>query len=141
MILLDTTILVYAVGSEHPLRDACRNLLASQAEGILDATTTIEVIQEFVHVHARRRPRSEAVAVARDYVKALSPFATTIEDLTSGLDLFDSHSGLGAFDSVLAAVALARRATLVSADHSFAAVPGLKWIDPQTPAVEALVRP
>jgi predicted nucleic acid-binding protein len=47
---------------------------------------------------------------------------------------------LGAFDAVLAAVALAHGAdALVSADAAFAAVPGLVLIDPATTAVDRLL--
>ncbi len=53
MIVVDTTLLVYAVGTEHPLRDPSRKLIDAVAAGRVDATTTIEVIQEFV---ARVRP-------------------------------------------------------------------------------------
>jgi len=47
---------------------------------------------------------------------------------------------LGAFDSVLAAVALNRQAeALVSADRAFGSVRTLPWIDPATPALDSLV--
>src|SRR5579871_5895007 len=49
MILLDTTVLSYAVGDEHPLRDPCRSLLTAHGDGHIEATTTIEVVQEFTH--------------------------------------------------------------------------------------------
>ena len=140
MIILDTTVLVYAVGEEHPLRDGCRRLLAAHGDGHVEATTTIEVIQEFAHVRARRRTPLDAVDVARHYVAALSPLATTREDLDRGLDLFERHPELRAFDAVLAAVAFGRAAeALVSADHAFASVPGLRWIDPGTTAIQLLV--
>ena len=44
MIVLDTTVLVYAVGDAHALRDPARALLAAAAEGGLRATTTPEAI-------------------------------------------------------------------------------------------------
>ena len=65
MIVLDTTVLAYAVGEAHPLRDPCRRLLAAHAEGRIEATTTVEVIQEFAHIRARRRTRPDAVRLAR----------------------------------------------------------------------------
>ncbi|MBF6605307.1 MAG: type II toxin-antitoxin system VapC family toxin [Chloroflexi bacterium] len=140
MILLDTTVLAYAVGEEHPLREPCRRLLAAHAEGRLEATTTIEAIQEFTHIRARRRSRSDAVRIARHYVAALSPLMTTSDDQERGLQLFERHPELGAFDAVLAAVALGRGAeALVSADQAFASVPGLAWIDPATPAIARLI--
>ncbi|AGL26143.1 hypothetical protein J113_04715 [Mycobacterium tuberculosis CAS/NITR204] len=70
MIVLDTTVLVYAKGAEHPLRDPCRDLVAAIADERIAATTTAEVIQEFVHVRARRRDRSDAAALAApDYAE------------------------------------------------------------------------
>ena len=55
MIVLDTTVLVYAVGADHPLREPCQLLVRAIADGTILATTTIEVIQEFTHVRGRRR--------------------------------------------------------------------------------------
>ena len=140
MIVLDTTILAYAVGEEHPLRDPCRRLLAAHADGRVEATTTVEVIQEFAHVRARRLGRTDAVRLARRYLAALSPLVTTPDDLDRGLDLFERHPGVGAFDAVLAAVALDRRAdALVSADRAFASIPELPFVDPASPALQQLI--
>ena len=140
MIVVDTTVLAYAVGEAHPLRDPCRRLLAAHADGRIEATTTVEVIQEFAHISARRRTRSDAVRLARGYMSAFSLLVATPDDLDHGLDLFEEHPALGAFDAVLAAVAIGRRAdALVSADRAFAAIPGLTLIDPTTPAMGRLI--
>lgn len=40
MIVLDTTVLVYATGAEHPLRAPCRLLIDMIAQGKVEATTT-----------------------------------------------------------------------------------------------------
>jgi hypothetical protein len=42
VIIVDTTVLAYAVGDEHPLREPCRRLLAAHANGTIEATTTVE---------------------------------------------------------------------------------------------------
>ena len=140
MIILDTTVLAYAVGEEHPLREPCRRLLAAHASGAIEATTTVEVLQQFAYVRARRRSREDAVNLTRLYVVALGPIVTTAADLDAGLTLFGQHPELGAFDAVLAAVALSRGAeALVSADRAFASVPELAWIDPATSAIDRLV--
>jgi predicted nucleic acid-binding protein len=140
MIILDTTVLTYAVGEEHPLREPCRRLLAAHASGTIEATTTVEVLQEFAHVRARRRTRDDAINLTRLYAVALDPIVTTAADLDAGLSLFGQHPELGAFDAVLAAVALARGAeALVSADMAFASIPELSWIDPATTAIDRLV--
>ncbi len=140
MIVVDTTILVLAVGADHPLRDAARRLVESVASRMLEATTTPEVVQEFAHVRARRRGRRDAVALARRYAELLSPLIVTDADhLERGLRLFGEHPALGAFDAVLAAAALADDAALVSADGDFAAVPSLRHVVPGTRAFEALL--
>lgn len=140
MILVDTTVLAYAVGVEHPLREPCRRLLRAHGDRRVEAATTIEVIQEFVHVRARRRSRADAVALARHYVAALPLLATRAEDLDLGLGLFEQQTALGAFDSLLAAVALNQRVeAVVSADRAFAQVPDLSWVDPATPNLDHLL--
>ncbi len=140
MIVLDTTILAYAVGDEHPLRAPCRRLLSAHGEGRIEATTTVEVIQEFAHVRAQRRTRSDAVTLARGYLRAFTVLVTTADDLDRGLTVFEQHPALGAFDAVLAAVALDRGAeALVSADRAFGSIPDLRWVDPATPALRRLI--
>ncbi len=140
MILVDTTVLSYAVGAEHPLREPCRRLFLAHADGRIEATTTIEVIQEFTHVRARRRSRPDAVTLARHYMAALSLLVTRAEDLDLALTLFERQAALGAFDSMLAAVALNQRLeALVSADRAFGEVPDLRWVDPATATLDQLI--
>ena len=132
MIVLDTTVLVYAKGAEHPLRDSCRALVAAIADGVVQATTSVEVIQELVLVRARRRGRQEAADMGRDYAELLSPLlSVTREHLQDGLRLFERTDGLGAFDAVLAAAAAASGASaLVSADRAFAGAGEVKHVMP-----------
>jgi hypothetical protein len=132
VIVLDTTVLAYAVGADAKLAEPNRRLLQAVRDGTVEATTTAEVIQEFAHVYARRRNRAEAVRLGRAYAELLAPLAAVDpRELDDGLSLFEHHRALGAFDAILAAVALAREAdALVSADHAFADVPKLRHIDP-----------
>lgn len=121
MIVLDTTVLVYAIGADHPLREPCRDLLSAIVNGRLRATTTVEVLQELAHVRARRRDREDAVRCARDYLDVLAPLLVVGEDdLEQGLRLFGRSRRLGSFDCVLAAAAGRANATaIVSADAAF----------------------
>src|SRR5918995_3584678 len=122
MIVVDTTVLVYAVGSDHPLRDPCRALVEAVDRSDVRATTTVEVIQEFAHVRARRRPRRDAVTLAQSYAELFAPLLLVDgDDLVAGLTLFQEAKTLGPFDAVLAATALRRNTDgLVSADTGFA---------------------
>jgi hypothetical protein len=141
MIVLDTTVLVYAVGDEHPLKEPGRGIVEAIAEGRLEATTTVEVIQEFVHVRARRRDRGDAAERGRELLRLLGPLmAPGDTELAVALGLFEEHDALGMFDAVLAAATMLSGAdALVSADRAFAAVPGLTHLDPAGPQVQRLV--
>lgn len=141
MIVLDTTVLVYAKGADHPLRDPCRSLIDAIAQGALQASTTVEAIQEFVHVRAQRRTREDAAALGRDYADLLAPLLAVEGDhLRNGLLLFQRHERLGAFDAVLAATALDMGAiAFVSADNAFGSVPGLPHVFPDDTGIKALL--
>jgi uncharacterized protein len=141
VIVLDTTILIYAKGSDHAYREPCRLLVGAVGDGRVEATTTAQVLQEFAHVRARRRGRADAVELARGYADLLSPLLTAGEAaLREGLRLFERHPPLGAFDAVLAAAALDLGADLlVSADPAFASVPGLRHVLPDAAGVAGLL--
>lgn len=141
MIVLDTTVLVYAKGVDHPLRDPCRKLIAAIAERQVEATTTVEAIQELVHVRTRRRGRADAATLGRDYAELLSPLlAVTREDLDRGLALYERSERLGAFDAVLAAAAEAAGAeALVSADDGFAELKAVKHVAPDAAGLATLL--
>ena len=141
MIVLDTTVLAYAVGTEHPLREPSRRLLKALGEGTVTASTTVDVIQEFAHGYARRRPRADAAAQARRYATLLAPLLSPTEtDLAAGLQLFEKQDRLDAFDAVLAATTIAHEAkALVSADRAFASVRRLPFVELGSPEFNALL--
>jgi uncharacterized protein len=141
VILLDTTVLVYAKGQDHPLREPCRELIQAVAERRIEATTTVEVVQELVHVRARRRDRADAAALGRDYAEILSPLLNvTAQDLAGGLALFERTPGLGAFDAVLAAAgARVGISALVSADSGFADILAIAHVVPDRDGVNGLL--
>jgi uncharacterized protein len=141
MIVLDTTVLVYAVGADHPLREPCQSLIRAITDGTILATTSVEVIQEFTHVRARRRDRKDAAGLARDYIELLSPLLIVEEtDLREGLRLYQEGPGFGAFDAILAAATHAAGAdALVSADTGFAGIAAIHHVVPDADGVRRLL--
>jgi uncharacterized protein len=139
VIVLDTTVLAYAVGGEHPLREPSARLVDAIGAGKVPATTTAEVIQEFVHVRSRRHGRDHAVQLGLRWLTLLSPLLPIrAEHLETGLLLYRQYR-LGAFDAVLAAAAVDHGAVaLVSADLGFAEIPGLTHVAPGTAAFDQL---
>ncbi|GAA0340240.1 type II toxin-antitoxin system VapC family toxin [Actinoallomurus spadix] len=141
MIVLDTTVLVYAVGADHELRSSCRDLVQAIADGEIRATTTVEVIREFTHVRARRRTREDAAELARDYIELLSPLLIVEEpDLREGLRLYTEGTRLGAFDAVLAAAAHSVGAeALISADAAFSSIASLNHVFPDKKGIASIL--
>jgi uncharacterized protein len=141
VIVVDTTVLVYAVGTDHPLREPCQRLIRAIADETILATTTIEVIQEFTHVRARRRDRKDAAGLARDYIELLSPLLIVEEtDLREGLRLYEEGTAFGSFDAVLAAAARAAGAeALVSADAGFSSIAAIDHVVPDAAGVHGLL--
>lgn len=138
MIVLDTTVLVYAVGAEHPLREPCRALLAQRTSAL---TTTAGVIQEFVHVRSRRKSRADAVKLGNAYLTLLSPLLDVPDRaVRDALALLERHADLGAFDAVIAAAARSAGCeALVTADRAFGALPGLPVRYPDGPGLTGLL--
>lgn len=133
MILIDGTVLAYAVGEEHPLRAPCRELLEAHGDSRIEMTTTVETIESFLRLRLRQLPddRADATTLARHIANALRPIVTTRTDLERALNLMDAHPALAPAQALLAAVALGHDAeALVSADPVFDTVPGLRWVAP-----------
>lgn len=89
---------------------------------------------------ARRRGRPEAIALARQFVRLLSPLRVEEPaDLELGLALFERHPRLGSFDALLAAVAIGRGDTLLSPDPDFADIASLRYVDLTSAALDDLL--
>jgi predicted nucleic acid-binding protein len=141
VIVLDTTVLVYAVGADHSLREPCQHLIRAIADETILATTTTEIIQKFTHVRARRSDRKDAAELARDYIELLSPLLIVEEtDLREGLRLYEEGTGFGSFDAVLAAAARAAGAdALVSADTGFSSIAAIHHVIPDADGISQLL--
>lgn len=130
-LMVDTTVLLYAVGTEHVLREPCRRLLIAHGRGQVELITTVDVVLQFVHVRARRRDRHDAATLGWHYAHALEVVEQEPPDLDLGLTLFDLHPKLAVSTAMLAAVALNREVdALVSADRAFVAIPNLVCLHP-----------
>lgn len=141
MIVVDASVLLYAVGERGAATESCRRLVAAVGDGRLEATTAPHVIQEFAWLFARRRSRGAAATAARWYTTLLSPLLLLrASHVGRALRLFEQEEALDTYDALLAAGALDVGATaLVSADAAFAEVEGLAVVRPGTREFERLL--
>lgn len=129
MILLDSNVLMYAVGGDHALKPVAAVLVSFGYLGRFRVTP--RVLEEFAFVYARRgRARSEAVELVGAWASSFAPVEhLSEEDLAAGFDLWSVHPRLDLADALLAASALRHEAQLVSADVGFGSVPALRFVN------------
>lgn len=131
-VFLDTAVLLYAAGGEHPLREPCRRLLRRVADGELEAVTSAEVVQEILHRFTRIGQPQVGSALARASLDLLAPVLPLTHSLMRRVpDLVDRYPRLAARDLVHVATCLHEGiAAIVSPDRGFDGVDGLRRIDP-----------
>lgn len=106
MIFVDTNVLMFAVGREHPLRDPARKFFDEALEHGL--CTSAEVLQELVHAYLPVQ-RLATLDAAFELIEGTIPqiFSIEAEDVRSARGLVDRHPELGSRD--LLHLAICRR--------------------------------
>jgi len=107
MILVDSNVLMYAGGAEHPNKPLALAFLRRVAAGELEAAVDAEVLQEIMHRYLAlaRWPEGRAVY---ELTRGLFPevLAVTGQVMDEAKRLADMDSTLSARDAVHAAVAV-----------------------------------
>ena len=131
-VFIDTAIIMYAGGAEHPLRAPCQRILEGVADGSLEAVTSVEVVQEILHrFSALRRPEIGA-AMARDALDLFAPVLPVTHAVMRRMpDLAGTYPALAARDLVHVATCLQEGiGEIISPDRGFDAVSAIRRIDP-----------
>ena len=131
-VFIDTAIVMYAAGSDHPLQGPCRRILARIAAGELDGVVSVEVVQEIVHrFMALRRPDLGA-SIARDTLDLFAPVLPITHAVMRRMpDLVERYPKLAARDLVHLATCLEEGiGEIVSPDRGFDTADGVRRLDP-----------
>lgn len=128
MKLIDTNIILYSLGREHPLREPCRKLIARIASGEIAANIDIEVLQEILYVYTYRNERAKGIAVCRYLLDIFpNPFSVTKNDISATISFMDKYPSLVSRDAIHAAVVLNNKLKgIISEDSDFDMIKGLK---------------
>jgi len=132
-IFVDTNIPMYAVGKEHPLRSACRQVMDYISEEAVDVLTDVEVHQEILHRYLSLKMAEQARQVSL-YFQQLVPtiLPITLADLVRARELGKDYPTLRARDLIHVAVMVnnsLRR--ILSADTHFDIVAEIERIPPE----------
>lgn len=130
-VLVDTSVIMYAAGGPHRHREDCRSVLSQVADGLLDATTSVEVVQEILHRFSRgdREMGARMAQGVLDLFGALLPVDQAV--IADTVTRFRREEGLSARDALHAATcAVHGFEGIVSVDTDFDGVPDVVRIAP-----------
>ncbi len=129
---VDAAILMYAAGSDHPLREPCARVVRRIRDGSLDATTSVEVIQEIVRRYISIGRPDAAGALASETLDLFSPVLPVSHALMRRVpDLVARYPRLQGRDIVHIATCIHEGITeIISTDKGFDQVAEVKRIDP-----------
>jgi len=132
VILVDSNVLMYAAGSEHPHKAPSVRFLEAVAKGDVDAVIDAEALQEVLHRY-RALGRWREGRVAYDLVRTIFPVVlpVTAEILDHARGLMDEYEELMARDALHAAVVRVHSLeALCSYDRDFDRIRDLHRIEP-----------
>lgn len=131
-IFVDTSILMYAAGSEHPLRAPCQRIVDVISNGSLEAATSAEVIQEILHRAVAMRRIDAGIKLANQAMDMFAPVLPITHALMRRVpDLVARYPGIDARDAVHVATCIHEGIReIVSADRGYDDVAEVQRIDP-----------
>jgi predicted nucleic acid-binding protein len=133
-VFVDTAVIMYAAGTEHPLRDPSRRILEMVESGKLAGVTSTQVIQEIAHRFMSIDRRDIAERLSASALDLFAPVLPISHAVTHRLpELIARYPGLAVRDLIHVATCQHEGITeIVSPDRGFDSVVGLRRVDPAT---------
>ena len=132
MKLIDTNVIIYAVGRPHPYKEPCAGILRAASTDADAYAIDAEVLQELLHVYTMRAERRQALQVFdRSLTLFPNPLPIRRSEMVRARDLMEQHAHLSSRDALHAAVVMTNRLEgIVTTDRGFRAIQGLQVFDP-----------
>lgn len=132
MYFMDSNVAIYAVGSEHPYRDVCGEILRRAERSEIEVVISAEILQEILYHYAGRGQAEKGMAVAErlmDIVAAVWPVDR--KDIERAMDLMRGNTAIKTRDAIHTAVMLNHDLTdILSADTDFDLIGDIQRTDP-----------
>jgi predicted nucleic acid-binding protein len=130
MILVDSNVLMYASGAEHPNKPLALTFLKRIASGEVSATIDAEVLQEIIHRYRslnRWGDGKQVYRLARELFPEVLAISGAVMDHAK--HLVDSDQTISARDAVHAAVVVTYRLEgICTFDRDFDRMPGCRRV-------------
>ncbi|MBI3245615.1 MAG: type II toxin-antitoxin system VapC family toxin [Deltaproteobacteria bacterium] len=130
---LDTNIVMYAVGKDHPHKEPCRAVLEQVERDEIDVVTSVEVLQEVLHrYYSLNRPDLAELAYRSLEKSCEQILSVTKADLDRAFHLLKIHLDIRSRDAIHAAVMLNNGLThILSTDTHFDRIAGITPVEPR----------
>jgi len=131
-LFLDTSILMYAAGAPHPLRDPCRAALRRAVALRIPLIADAEVLQEILYRYFSIDRRDAAESVYGSAVDLCDEIlAVTESDTARAPELLLAHGHMSPRDAIhVATMEAAGLRRILSTDRDFDTVDGIERVDP-----------
>jgi hypothetical protein len=132
-VFVDTSVIMYAAGREHPMRDACVRIMRAVDERQIEATTSTEVVQEVLHRFLSINRPDIARSLAASTLDTFAPVLPVTHALMRRVpDLAGRYPSLAARDLIHVATCIHEGITeILSTDRGFDAVQEVRRIPPE----------
>ena len=133
MKLLDTNIVIYAMGRDHPYREPCRAIVNQLSVSTHDYAIDAEVLQELLYVFHNRGDAATGIGAVNNLTELfLDIIPISANQILGATKLLKQTSRLSVRDAIHAAVVLEHVLEgIVSSDRDFDEVAGLRRFDPR----------
>ncbi len=131
-LFVDSAVIMYAAGGDHPLRAACIGIMDRVSSGALAAETSAEVVQEILHRYLSLRRIDIGITLAEQTMDIFAPILPITHALMRRVpDLAARYPNLQARDLVHVATCIHEGITeIISPDRGFDDVAEVRRIDP-----------
>jgi predicted nucleic acid-binding protein len=133
VIFVDTNVLMYAAGGDHPLQGPCREIIDRIGDRSIAATTSVEVVQEIVHRYLSIGRAEGGLALAEQTMDLFGPVLPITHALMRRVpDLARHYPVLSARDVIHVATCIHEGISeILSTDRGFDAVREVRRIAPE----------
>ena len=129
---LDANVIMYSLGSSHPYKEPCKNILEKIKSGDIRAVTNTEVLQEILHrFFSLGKPDIAEIGYASMVRLCLTVLPVTLAETNRALELMKANSAITSRDAIHAATMINNDIKeIISTDSHFDLIPGINRIDP-----------
>lgn len=132
-VFVDTNVLMYAAGGDHPLRDPCRAVVDRVSTRSIQGVTSVEVVQEILHRYLAINHAEGGIALAEQTLDLFAPVLPLTHALVRRIpELARRYPTLSARDLIHVATCIHEGITdIVSTDGAFDTVREIRRIAPE----------